>query len=356
MEYKSLEPNNWEKLRSGQLEWSLFHTRAKIIRAVRSFFESRGFLEIEPPYLTPYPTLDSNIHSIKVLLKDEKGIQHPFFLHTSPEHAMKKLLAAGAERIFFLGKVFRDREITFLHNPEFTMVEWYRTNATYIDIQKDTEELIRFIARELLGEEKIIYQKNKIDLKTPWEKVTIKELFRQKVKINIGENLSTELLKKAATACGIKFTSNDDWESLFFRIFLEKIEPLLGREKPTFVLDYPIQMGQMAKRKRENPKWVERVELYIGGIELANGYTELLDPDEQKERFKKEQKQRTVSENSTYPIDTELISALKMGIPPSAGIALGIDRLVMLFTDKQNIQDVLLFPLHQYIRQKNISL
>lgn len=142
-------------------------------------------MEIDPPYLTPYPTLDSNIYSIKVLLRDEKGIGQPFFLHTSPEHAMKKLLAAGAERIFFLGKVFRDREITFLHNPEFTMVEWYRTNASYRNIQKDTEDLIRFIACELSGKEQIIYQGKKIDLTALWERVTIKNLFRQKVNIDI---------------------------------------------------------------------------------------------------------------------------------------------------------------------------
>lgn len=126
------------------------------------------------------------------------------------------------------------------------------------------------------------------------------------------------------------------------------MEPSLGKNKPTFVLDYPVQMEQMAKRKKKVSKWVERVELYVAGIELANGYTELIDPDEQMERFEREKKKRIVSEDSTYTIDTELISALKMGIPPSAGIALGIDRLVMLFTDKKNIQDVLLFPLHQY--------
>ncbi len=353
MKDNNSELNNWEKLRSGKLEWSLFHTRAKIIRTIRTFFESKSFLEIEPPYLTPYPTLDSNIDSIKVALHDGKGIPHSFFLHTSPEHVMKKLLAAGAERIFFLGKVFRDREITPLHNPEFTMVEWYRTNATYVNIQKDTEELIRFIASELFAKEEIIYQGKKIDLRAPWERVTIKDLFKQRVNINLEENLTTELLKNAAVSCNIKFASDDDWESLFFRIFLEKIEPTLGKNKPTFVLDYPVRMGQMAKRKQKNPEWVERVELYIAGIELANGYSELLAPDEQKERFEREQKKRTASENSTYPIDAELISALRMGIPPSAGIALGIDRLVMFFTDRKNIQDVLLFPLHQYTRPTN---
>ncbi len=349
MKHSNFELNNWKKLRSGKLEWSIFHTRAKIITAIRKFFESNGFLEIEPPYLTPYPTLDSNIYSIQVSIHDQKGIQRPFFLHTSPEHAMKKLLAAGAEQIFFLGKVFRDRETTALHNPEFTMVEWYRINATYKDIQKDTEELIRFIALELFAKEEIIYQKKKIDLTAPWESVTIKNLFKQRANINLEENLTTESLKNAAASRNIKFALDDDWESLFFKIFLEKIEPTLGQTKPTFILDYPAQMGQMAKRKRKSTEWVERVELYIAGMELANGYSELTDPNEQKERFENEQKKKTISGTSKYPVDIELISALRMGIPPSAGIALGIDRLVMLFTDRKNIQDVLLFPLHQYI-------
>ena len=147
----------------------------------------------------------------------------------------------------------------------------------------------------------------------------------------------------------IRIGEKDDWVTIFFRIFLEKIEPKLGRTKPLFVMDYPAQMGMMAKRKESDPDWVERVELYIGGLELANGYSELTDPDEQQARFKEEQKLKKAEGQTDYPIDHELLSALRMGISPSAGMALGVDRLVMLMTDQTNIQNVILFPMHPWM-------
>ena len=339
---------NWQKLRSQEMDWSVFHLRSRIIQAVRSFFISHSYLEVDPPYLTPYPTLDSNIHSMETRFNDEAGNGHPLFLHTSPEHAMKKLLAAGADRIFFLGKVFRDRERTLLHNPEFSMVEWYRTEATYRDIQNDAQELICTIAREVLSTQHLLYQGKKIDLTPPWDSINLSDLFDQKIGIDIKEAQTLESLKEAAASCNIRFQPDDDWDTLFFRLFLEKIEPELGHPTPSFVLDYPLRMGLMAKRKEDNPEWVERVELYIAGLELANGYSELLDTEEQKRRFEEEQKKKMTELHKLYPVDTELLSALETGIPPSAGMALGVDRLVMLFTDKKDIQDVLLFPLHQW--------
>lgn len=341
---------NWQKLRDYEMDWSVFYLKAKIIKAIRSFFESQEFLEIDAPILTPYPTLDSHIHNMETVFHQENGSFLPFFLHTSPEHAMKKLLAAGTERIFFLGKVFRNREITRLHNPEFTMVEWYRANATYRDIQKDTEDLICFVAEKVFSKQDLIYQGEKIGLTSPWKRITLSDLFKREAGIDLENSNTIESLKKAASSCGIQFQPDDDWETLFFRIFLDRIEARLGFPKPIFIVDYPLSLALMARKKEDNPQWVERVELYIAGMELANGYSELTDPEEQKQRFEEEQKRKYEEDNKYYPVDKDLLSALEWGIPPSAGVALGVDRLVMLFTDKNDIQDVLLFPFRQMIR------
>jgi len=335
------------------IDWSIFKARARIINSIRSFFKSNGFLEVDVPAATPYPSLDSNIYSMETSFHNDRGDSIILYLHTSPEHSMKKLLALGAERIFFIGKVFRDRELTHLHNPEFTLLEWYRKDATYSDIMNDTVNMIRYVADDVFSTNEIIYQNRRIDLSSEWECRTISELFRKHVGIDLNKDLSIESLKKGAKAQKIRFDDKDEWETLFFRIFLEKIEPELRGCTPIFVKDYPVQLGLMAKRKQQNQNFVERLELYIGGVELANGYSELLDPDEQRERFLKEQKKKQEKEGRLYTIDDELVSALEKNIPPSAGMALGVDRLIMLFLDKNDIRDVILFPLHEWIEARN---
>jgi lysyl-tRNA synthetase class 2 len=338
---------NWQKLQSGEMDWKIFRLRENVNRAVRSFFQAHGFMEIESPLLTPYPTLDSNIHSIKTEFHDENGKSMPLFLHSSPEHSMKKLLSSGAERIFYLGKVFRDRELTSLHNPEFTMVEWYRTNSDYHDVQKDALGLICRVVENTLSSSCLIYQGKKIDLSPPWDRIPVRDLFMNHTGIDLEDHQTDISLKKAAERIGVHFRQEDDWETIFFRILLEKIEPHLGFPKPVFVVDYPAKMGLMAKRNARNPEWVERVELYIGGLELANGYSELTDPVEQRERFIEEQKKKHGEGHKNYPIDEELIHAMELGLPPCAGIALGLDRLIMILADKKEIQEVLPFPVCQ---------
>ncbi len=340
---------NWHRLSQKKLSWELFRIRSQILQRIRDFFNRRGFLEIDAPLLTPYPTLDNNIRSIDLDIRDFNGKSHRLFMHTSPEHAMKKLLAAGAEKIYFLGKVFRDGELTHLHNPEFTMLEWYHTDADYHDIQKDTEELIRFVSDPILSDQTMDYQNSRIDLSLPWECVTVRDLFLKHAAHDLEKSDRVEDLRESASILDISYQIEDDWETLFFRIFLEKIEPHLGYPKPTFVTDYPARLGLMARNKTDQPGWAERVELYIAGIELANGYSELTDPEEQKERFSHEQRKVQAATGKSCPLDEELIEALKMGFPPSAGMSIGVDRLVMLLSNKTHIQDVLLFPMHQWI-------
>ena len=326
------------------IDWLLFQKRAAILRSIRSYFDSQGFLEVESPILTPYPTLDANILSMKSVLNLDH--RHTLFLHTSPEHTMKKLLAAGAGNIYYLGKVFRDGELTDLHNPEFTMAEWYRTDATYEDIIQDTQNLIVHVAQDVFGSTSFDYDEQPIDLSPAWDRTTLTDLFLEKTGISLPDCYDLSDFKKTAADHGFRVQSDDDWESLFFRIYLEKVEPGLGIPKPLFITDYPARMGLMARRKANDLERVERVELYIGGLELANGYTELLDPDEQKERFLEQLMKKEDAGFQEYRIDEELLEALPAIPSPTAGIALGVDRLIMLLTNKSDIWDVILFPLH----------
>lgn len=343
------ERPNWRKLREGEMDWNVFRLREKVCRSVRTFFQSRKFLEIESPLLTPFPTLDSNIHSLRTDFTDPLNRTHRMYLHTSPEYSMKKLLAAGSGNIFFLGKTFRDREMTNRHNPEFTLVEWYRIDADYRDIQQDTEDLIRFVADEVLSKESWTYGGKDIDLSTPWKRMTVQELFRDKAGIDLDCCRDAKSLCDSAKKSGMYCRPSDDWETLFFRIFLEAIEPGLGFPSPVFVTDYPVRLGLMARRKPDDPEWVERTELYLGGLELANGYTELTDPAEQKLRLAEELRKKADEGFADYRMDDELIRALELDLPPCAGIALGLDRLIMLLADKQDIREVLAFPAHLWM-------
>jgi lysyl-tRNA synthetase class 2 len=338
---------NWQKLRTGKLDWNIFHLRSRIMKSIREFFELNDFIEVEVPILTPYPTLDSNIVSMETIIKDDSGNSHTLFLHTSPEHCMKKLISAGAEKIFFLGKVFRNQELTNLHNPEFTLLEWYRINSNYKDIQKDTQNLVCYIAKNIFSTDQINYQGSKILLNSSWEYMTIRNLFKEKVGIDLDHCQDTESLKNSLAKLNINFLPEDDWETLFFRLFIERIESDIGFSQPTFVMDYPYRMALMAQKKAGTTNWVERTELYIAGIELANGYSELIDPDELLKRFIKEQAKKK-EEGYDYHIDEDLILALKSGMPSSAGIAFGVDRLIMLFTNQTHIKNVLFFPFHQW--------
>jgi lysyl-tRNA synthetase class 2 len=303
-------------------------------------------VEFDAPLLTPFSTLDANILSIAANVSDGRGQSRRLFLHTSPEHAMKKLLAAGAKKIYYLGKVFRNGELTRLHNPEFMMAEWYRAGANYHDIQQDTENLIRYVVSALNLPDEIVYQNQKLDLSPDWSRIALRHLFGEKTGKNLAEVMDLSAMRNLAQSLSVSIDNQDDWESIFFKIYLERIEPGLGLPRPIFIQDYPANMGLMARRKSDDPDWVERTELYMGGLELANGYSELTDPAEQRARFIEDQaRKRMAGEN--YPLDEELIDALESGLPPCAGIALGVDRLIMILMNKNNIEDVIPFPILQ---------
>jgi elongation factor P--(R)-beta-lysine ligase len=340
--------SNWRKLRSGRMDWTAFRTRHALIREIRSFFDSRGYLETDAPLLTPWPTLDANILSVRADLLSEIRKLHPMYLHTSPEYPMKKLLAAGASRIYFCGKAFRDGECTLLHNPEFTLLEWYRTDAGYADLMEETEALVRGAAQRVTGSQRIPFGGKILDLSLPWRRRSVRQMFLEKTGADLPPGIEVDSLNEIADRLGVFRRPEEDWETVFLRIFMEKVEPGLGEPVPVFLTDYPLRLGLNAKPKTDDPAWTERVELYAGGLEIANGYTELTDPVEQKKRFLKDQERKKTETGNDYPVDMDLIDAMTLGLPPCAGIALGVDRLLMLLTDSRTIQDVILFPFHQW--------
>jgi len=286
--------------------------RARVLRGIRQFFIEEGYLEVETPHRIPTPAPESHIEAIP---------SDTWFLHTSPELCMKRLMAAGYHKIFQICRCWRERERGSLHLPEFTLLEWYRTGGDYRSLMEECEELIRSVARAIGSGQKIIFRGRKIDLSEPWERISIKEAFH-----NYSQTFVTEALEK----------------NLFDEIMVQDIEPNLGVGKPTFIYDYPADRGALARLKKEDPTVAERFELYIGGLELANGFSELADSDEQKKRFQAENKNRQSLGKRIYSMPDKFLAELD-DMPPSAGIALGVDRLVMVFLDSETIDEVVAF-------------
>ncbi len=326
--------------------------RSQITASLRQFFANQNFLEVETPILTPIPGMEPHLSPFATTLEIPHHETTPLYLNTSPELQMKKLLGAQFPNIFNLTKVFRNGEINSLtHNPEFTMLEWYRQNATYENIMNDCENLIRYLAQSTTeSPEILIYQDYKIDLSTPFLRISTEDLFQQHLNLSLEQNLTFEAFKTAAQAKNLDTEACLTWDDIFFKLFLNHIEPTLGFSQPTIVYDYPATQAALAKRSQTNPFFAERFELYIAGIELANAFSELIDPEEQRLRLQEEQKERQTLNKTVFDIDEEFLDSLKYITKPCAGIALGLDRLIMLLTDKKSINDVLLFPLNKMLK------
>jgi lysyl-tRNA synthetase class 2 len=319
-------------------------TRARIMSAVRQFFAERGFAEVETPALQVSPGLEPHLSAFATELArpgEGRVVRH---LHTSPEFAMKKLLVAGEPRIFQLARVFRNGEGGRLHHPEFTMLEWYRAGASYREVMEDCEALLRAAAP------RYTWEGRSADPKAPWIYVSVVEAFQRWAGIDLlatapdPERPSLARLADAAGRTGIAPHEGDEWEDLFFRIFLERIEPRLGTGAPAILYDYPISMAALARPKPEDPRLAERFELYVCGVELANAFGELTDAAEQRRRFARDRAVKEARYGFSYPVDEDFLAALAYGMPESAGIALGFDRLVMLAAGAPRIEDVLWGP------------
>lgn len=311
--------------------------RGAITRAVRAWFEGQGFSEVETAGLQVSPGNEAHLHAFATQALTTAGEARTLYLHTSPEFACKKLLAAGETQIFSLGKVWRNRERGPLHHPEFTMLEWYRTGAAYEVLMDDCAALLR-LAAEATGTTAFDWRGGRCDPFAEPERLTVAQAFERHAGIDLFGDLAAQ-----ARAAGMRVARDDVWADVFSRIIVEKVEPNLGFGRPTILCEYPVSEAALARAKAADPRVAERFELYACGVELANCFGELTDPAEQRRRFEAEmaEKQRVYGE--TYPIDEELLDALAI-MPAASGGALGFDRLAMLATGARHIEDVLWAP------------
>lgn len=291
---------------------SVLWIRARLIQAVRSFFSLQGYLEVETPLRIPAPLPEAHIEAIPT---------GDWFLQTSPEVCMKRLLGAGCDRIFQVAKCFRAGERGSLHLPEFTMLEWYRQGSDYTRLMEECEDLVLFIADELDYGEAIPWRGGTISLAKPWTRITLREAFLRYAAISVEEAMARDLFEET---------------------LVSSLEPHLGRGKPAILYDYPLALGALAKAKESDPSVAERFELYLGGLEIANAFSELTDAEEQRRRFDRENHDRKLQGEKVYPPPEPFLQSLGK-IKSAAGIALGIDRLVMLFADVETIDQVVAF-------------
>jgi len=321
--------------------------RFAILKLIREFFWQQDFIEIEAPLVVRLPGQEPNIQPIPVGVKDDRKRKFKGFLHTSPEYTMKKMLATGFEKIFYLGKCFRDEEsFGGTHNPEFTMLEWYRQDASYYDLMDDLEKLSKFINKKLKFDIK--------DINKKWLRLTMRQVWKKYVNVDLDDYLERDSMYKLCKKLGYKPQKTEEYEELFYRIFLNKIEPFIGKSVPTIIYEFPKCMASLSKQTKDG-KYAERFELYYKGIELANVYTELNEAEEQRSRLEKERKVRRKNGSLVYDIDEEFIDALRVGIGNCAGGALGVDRLVMIFTMDKNIDNVLVLPMSKMFNKNEVK-
>jgi len=323
-------------------QWAAARARQVLYRAVRDQLQARGYQEVETPLLVPAPGMEPHIRAFEVPFVPETDLGQPrtLYLHTSPEYAMKRLLADGAGPIFQICKVFRNGEVSPTHNPEFTMLEFYRPNADYRAIMDDLEATLG-AAAAALG------RRSPFGIR-PYERVTVREALRRETGIDLREASDGAGLSVAARRVGVRTEPADGFDDVFFRLFLERVEPRLGRDRPAFLIDYPASMAALARLSPQDPSVAERFELYAHGLELANGFSELTDPIEQRRRLEDEREFRRARGRPAYPLDEAFLEAVGR-MPPSGGVALGLDRVLMLLLGAERIEDVLLFPAHGFV-------
>jgi lysyl-tRNA synthetase class 2 len=319
--------------------------RADMVKSVREFFDRRGYVEVDTPALQLSPGMEPHLTAFETALGEPNGDRQPVYLHTSPEFAMKKLLAAGMQRIFQLARVFRDGERSPRHHPEFTMLEWYQTGAGWRDIAEEAAEFVRAACGPVVQRGDV-----SCDLSQPWEFLSVQDAFARYAGIDLLAtaddplNPDTDMLCMFADGLGIRTADTDTWEDIFFRIYLDRIEPQLGVGAATVLHSYPASLAALARLSPEDVRVSDRFEIFICGLELANGYGELTDATEQRRRFAVMTAQRIAEGRAPYPVDEDFLAALENGIPDCAGIALGFDRLVMLAAGADRIEDVLWAP------------
>lgn len=343
----SRSATTWQKILKEPELLKIFDTREKVIDSIRAFFKKQSFREVETPLLVRSPGTEPYLEVFETELRSGDAIQSPAFLTTSPELQMKQLLAAGFGDIFQITKSFRNEEgLSDMHNPEFTILEWYRTNADYTDVMKDCEHLLLAILKSThpSNDKTLTYQGKNYDLSPPWERISVAEAFENYADISEDALHDTDKMIDEAGKKGYHISDSDTWETIYNQIFLNEIEPHLGHKAPTILYDYPISQAALAKKKDSDPRYAERFEFYIGGLELGNAFSELLDWEEQKKRMLHDLEERKRMGKTEYALDQNFIAGLKSGFAPTGGIAVGVDRLVMVFADVTSVRETLAFP------------
>ena len=316
----------------------IFSTRSRIIADIRTFLIERGFLEVETPMMHPIP----GGASAKPFVTHHNALGVDLYLRIAPELYLKRLIVGGFPRVFEINRNFRNEGISTIHNPEFTMLEFYVSYADYQDLIALTEELISSLAQQILGKTVIPYQGKEINLTPPWRRWSYHQAI---LEVNALDPSALHDREKALTASkrlNVPVNPNASLFTIVNEIFEETVEPNL--QQPTFITDYPIEISPLARRKDTNPSLTDRFELYIAGREIANAFSELNDPLDQRERFDGQAAQREAGDEEAHLVDEDFLRALEFGMPPTAGEGIGIDRLIMLFTDQASIRDVVLFP------------
>ncbi len=348
-------PNKWQGLQDVETRYrkryidlimnpearKIFLTRAKVISLIREYLDNMGFLEVETPFVQPvYGGADAQpfITHVNTLNEDQ-------YLRISLELYLKRLIIGGFERVYEIGKAFRNEDLDTTHSPEYTILEWYRSYADYNDTMTMLEELLEFIVKSLFNATSITYQGKKIDFKAPFKKIKFVDTLKEKTG-KVVTDLNDEELFELAESNGIKFLKGKrNRVHAYDKLFDVLVQDSLIQ--PTFVMDHPRETTPLARPKRGNPKLVERFEIFINGKELGNCYSELNNPIIQKENFKEQEKRRKQGDTEAPPQDLDFVDAMEYGMPPNSGFGMGVDRLIMLLTDKASIKEVILFPMEK---------
>ncbi len=316
----------------------VFRVRSQIIIAIREFLNQRGFLEVETPVLQP----SAGGALARPFTTHHHALDQDFYLRIAPELHLKRLIIGGFDKVYELGRIFRNEGVSTKHNPEFTMLESYEAYADYQDVMSTVEQMVSQVCQQVLGSDKVKFGDNIINFKPPWQRLELRQAIIKYAGIDFEEYPDADSLRAEMLKLKMEVDPQKDRGRLIDELISTFVEP--NMIQPNFLLDYPVEMSPLAKTKPDNNRLVERFEAFAGGMEIANAFTELNDPIEQRERFVRQQKERKVEAEVEEVVDQDFLLALEYGMPPAGGLGVGIDRLVMLLTGQQSIREVILFP------------
>ena len=317
----------------------IFRARSRIVSGIREFLDARGFIEVETPVLVPVAAGAM----AQPFVTRHNALDRTLYMRIATELYLKRLIVGGMDKVYELGRVFRNEGLDMDHNPEFTMLESYEAYADYNDVMDMVEEMVASVARRVTGSTKVVFHDHEIDLEPPWPRVSFREELKRVSGIDIEETLGVEDLIEAASGKGVDVRALESRGRIIDKLVGSLLEP--GFVQPTFLVDYPIEMSPLAKARPHDPRYVERFEAFAGGMEIANAFTELNDPQVQRARFQEQEALRKHFGDEDFDrMDEDFLTALEYGMPPTGGVGIGIDRLVMLITGQRTIRDVVLFP------------